>query len=350
MTPLVSMGVWALLLLLFYKYIIAPVFVSPLSKIPNARFTAPILPIWMWLKRRAGTESRTIFSLHQRLGSVVRLGPNEISVNSADGLRTIYIGGFEKDNWYRDAFLNYGTPNLVSMLEHKPHSVQKRLISNIYSKSYLQNSRDLQIISSTLLFDRFLPILDSVAGNDTALNVLDLTQALGMDFTSAYLFGLTNGTNFLCNVEYRHHWLDVYSTFKKQRPEERASGEIEQWCLSLCEAAEAETSEKSVDSTSTKPVVYGRLSQCLEGSIPSSQPKNVIIASEMLDHLVAGARDIWHYSYLPNVGNITPTIIAIQAPRGAAYPFPAPRTPTRLPSWSECCRRCSKSPCLPTFD
>ena len=289
MNPLINIGVCVLLLVLFYKYIITPIVVSPLSKIPNAHFTSPILPLWMSWKRRAGTENRTIFSLHQRLGPVVRLGPDEISVNSPGGLRTIYLGGFEKDKWYRKAFLNYGTPNLVSMLEHKPHSVQKRMISNVYSKSYLQNSRDLQLVSSTLLFDRFLPILHSAARSNADLNVFDLTQALGMDFTSAYLFGLNNGTNFLCNVEYRNQWFDLYSIFKKQLPEERASGEIEKWCLSMCEAAEAlDSFEKPVDSTSTNPVVYGRLSQCLDGGTASSQPKQVTIASEMLDHLIAG--------------------------------------------------------------
>src|SRR5262245_9233529 len=100
MTSLIVVEAVILLLALLYKRIIEPAFISPLSKIPNAHFTSPILPTWMWWRRRAGTETRTIFSLHQRLGPVVRLGPNEISVNSASGLRTIYLGGFEKHEWY----------------------------------------------------------------------------------------------------------------------------------------------------------------------------------------------------------------------------------------------------------
>lgn len=289
MTLLVSITACALLFLLFYRYIIAPAFVSPLSKIPNAHFTAPILPVWMWWKRRAGTQSRTIFSAHEKLGPVVRLGPNEISVNSPAGLRTIYLGGFEKHEWYSSVFLNYGTPNLVSMLENKPHSVQKRMISNVYSKSYLQTSSDLQLASRTLLFDRFLPIVHAAALNGTALDVFSLMQGLFMDFTSAYLFGAANGTDFLRNVEYRNHWFEVYAGFKYQLPEKRASGEIEKWCLSLCEAAEAfDGSKKSAEGISTSPVVYARLSQCLEGSDLGPQPKNLIVASEMLDHLLAG--------------------------------------------------------------
>lgn len=274
---------------LLYKYFITPAWRSPLSKIPNAHFTVPIVPIWIWWKRRAGSATRTIFSLHQRLGPVVRLGPNEISVNSSSGLRTIYGGGFEKHRSYSDWMLNYGTPNLVSMLDNSSHSTQKRMLSNVYSKSYLQNSQDLQILSSTLLFKRFLPILHAASQIDNPVDILNLAEALGMDFTSGYLFGSANGTNFLSNVEYRNHWLELYSIFKNQRPKERAFGEIENWCISMCEAAEAlETSDKSVDFPSTRPVVYGRLFEGHQKSTSSSKQRNLIIASEMLDHLIAG--------------------------------------------------------------
>lgn len=287
MATLTIVGAFTLPLL--YKYLIAPAWISPLSKIPNAHFTVPIVPTWIWWKRRAGSATRTIFSLHQRLGPVVRLGPNEISVNSSSGLRTIYAGGFEKHRSYFDWFVNYGTPNLASMLKRDAHSTQKRMISHVYSKLYLHNSQDLQTLSKILLFKRFLPILHVASQVDKPVDVLSLAEALGMDFTSGYLFGSANGTNFLENVAYRNHWLELYSVFKYQHPKERASGEIENWCFSMCEAAEAlETSEKSVDIPSTKPVVYGRLFRGLEKSILSSEQRNVVIASEMLDHLIAG--------------------------------------------------------------
>ena len=45
---------------------------------------------------------------HQKHGPIIRLGPNEISVNQVDGgIRTVYGGGFEKGEWYR-IFDNYG--------------------------------------------------------------------------------------------------------------------------------------------------------------------------------------------------------------------------------------------------
>src|SRR5436190_17884075 len=112
MVFLIGIGTCALLLVFLYKYVIVPAALSPLSKIPNAHFTSPILPLWMWWKRREGKVTRTIYSLHQRLGPVVRLGPNEISVNNVGGLKTICVGGFERDPFYRNWFVNYGFPNL----------------------------------------------------------------------------------------------------------------------------------------------------------------------------------------------------------------------------------------------
>lgn len=295
MASLTIVGVCFLLLLLIYRYVIFPVFLSPLSKIPNAHSSVPILPLWIWSKRRNNkTGVRTLFALHQRLGPVVRLAPNEISVNSPDALRTVYIGGFEKHRWYLDTFINYGTPNMFTMLERKPHSVQKRMLSKVYSKSYLQSSKDLQTLSTHLILHRFLPIIQQKAENGGEMDVLEFNQGVGMDFTSAYLFGLSNSTDFMNNARYRHHWLEEYKTFKSQLSQKRAGGEIERWCFSMCEAAEAFIhAEKIAKSPSaTQPVVYAQLAQSLGEAAQPDVPrlKNTMLttASEMLDHLIAG--------------------------------------------------------------
>ena len=93
----------------FHKFILYPSLLSPLSKIPNAHPTAPIAPLWILWIRWQNRANRTIYAAHKRLGPVVRLGPSEVSVNCVDdGLRTIYAGGFEKPDWYSNAFKNFG--------------------------------------------------------------------------------------------------------------------------------------------------------------------------------------------------------------------------------------------------
>ena len=105
----IILAVVVVLALVFHRFILYPAFLSPLSKIPNAHPTSPVSPAWiLWTKWR-GHRNRAIHEAHQRLGDVVRLGPSELSVNCVDGgLRAIYAGNFEKDDWYSNLFANYG--------------------------------------------------------------------------------------------------------------------------------------------------------------------------------------------------------------------------------------------------
>ena len=288
---LVTACMIALLLSLIYKFIIFPSFLSPLSKVPNAHFTSSVSPIWIWYKRQTGSEIRSIYSTHQKKGAIIRLGPKELSVASIDGLRQIYTGGFEKDKWYVDEFENYKTPNLVSMLQHKPHSIQKRMISNVYSKSYLQSSQDLHVLSHILLYNRFLPMLLSAAQTATAINVLELFQACGMDFASAYLFGITNSTDFIRDVPARRQYFHNYLIKSRRLPGAAvATQEVEALCLSMCNAASAFSSNPTSVSSplSTNPIVYTKLLTSLSASPTPNPQVQTIVASELLDHLIAG--------------------------------------------------------------
>ncbi len=96
---------------LSYRYIIHPVFISPLAKVPNAHWSSPISPLWILLQRYSERESRTIHTAHSRHGELVRLGPNEVSIACVDnGIKTVYGGtggGFEKWSWYPNLFVNY---------------------------------------------------------------------------------------------------------------------------------------------------------------------------------------------------------------------------------------------------
>ncbi|MCJ1240866.1 hypothetical protein MMC14_008870 [Varicellaria rhodocarpa] len=301
---LLSIGSIALLSLFLYRFIFFPAFLSPLSKIPNAHWTSSIFPIWIWWKRHAAVESLSIYSAHQKVGPIVRLGPNELSVNSLDGLRQIYTAGLDKHSWYRDEFMNYGIPNLMSTLPHKPHSIQRRMISHIYSKSYLQNSSDLCVLSNVVVCKRLLPLLYAAAVNDSPVDVFKLAPAVGMDFTSGYLFGISNSTNFINDVSARRYYSKLRrSKLRRSSGTERASKEIEFICMSMCEAADAfiqtlsnKKNSPAVDLSqsaiqTTHPVVYSQLSCQIAVSQAHHHPSKSrisIVASEMLDHLVAG--------------------------------------------------------------
>ena len=101
---------------------------------------------------------------------------------------------------------------MFSMAESKPHSIRKRMISNVYSKFYVQSSPELHEISQVVIYDRLLPLLDKAASEKKPLDVLELNYSIAMDFIMAFIFGLQNGTNFIEDVEARKHWLGVYQS------------------------------------------------------------------------------------------------------------------------------------------
>ncbi|KAL2841563.1 cytochrome P450 [Aspergillus pseudoustus] len=266
-------------------YIIRPLLLSPLAKIPNAHFTSSISSRWIQSIRQAGNEVLTVHSLHRKHGPVVRLAPNELSVNSLQGLRIIYTGAFEKHPLYRELFLNFHTDNLVGMVRNGPHARQKRMLSRVFSKSYLQESPDVRILSAVVLSQRLFPILQRIAADGETVNVLPLFQAVGMDFTSSYLFGIQSGTRYLFNLPEWQKWLEEYEKFKHLSLDERADGFVEKWCLSLCQ--QAQNAEPQTDRISSEAVVYKSLRDALVKS-PDSRPLDLTIASELLDHLIAG--------------------------------------------------------------
>jgi hypothetical protein len=83
-----------------------------------------------------GNRTRTIHELHQKYGTVVRVGPNELSFNSLSALKTIYGAGsgFERTSFYR-MFDAFGHPNLFSFASVKAHSERKKLLNHAYSKT-----------------------------------------------------------------------------------------------------------------------------------------------------------------------------------------------------------------------
>lgn len=91
-----------------YKYIVYPAFLTPLARIPNAHPLAPTSSLWILWIRHQFKENATLFAAHKKHGPVVRLGPNEVSVNCVDGgIKTIYAGNFDKHQFYPNLFSNY---------------------------------------------------------------------------------------------------------------------------------------------------------------------------------------------------------------------------------------------------
>ena len=91
-----------------FRFIIYPSLFSPLAKIPNAHWSSPYSSWWILWRRYREQELASVKEAHHRFGSIIRLGPTDISISSyEDGIRAVYGGGFEKPAYF-DFFSHYG--------------------------------------------------------------------------------------------------------------------------------------------------------------------------------------------------------------------------------------------------
>ncbi|KAE9368222.1 cytochrome P450 [Stipitochalara longipes BDJ] len=287
-----------------------------LNAIPNAHPTAPFSSLWLLSIRYRQRESRTVWESHKRLGPVVRLAPDEVSVCTLQGLKTIYPN-WEKTVWY-DAFINYGARPLGSVLDSGPHAARKRLLSHVYSKSYIQNSSDVSTFNSLILTQKFLPKIATSASTGSSIDIIRLNMAFGTDAMSAYLFGSAHGTNLLNDNTACHGFLAAFAATKRGlfwggrlpgltqtlrhtgisflQDVINGQAEMEDLCWKLCSRVETAMETNSLLPTSTAPIVYAQLSSALAKNMekaplsPTNNPDFLrkSVASEMLDHLVAG--------------------------------------------------------------
>ncbi|GAM87864.1 hypothetical protein ANO11243_058920 [Dothideomycetidae sp. 11243] len=316
-SPVVLDSLGLLFALAVYRYIIYPVLLSPLAKIPSAHWSSPFSPIWILTHRHYGRENPVVHDAHERLGPLVRLGPNDISVNCVEGgIRTIYAGGWEKGDWY-SVFTNYGgVGNAFSSLQRGPHSTRKRMLSNVYAKSTLLASPTMAGISENLMCHRLLPQLD-VYGR-RSVEVYEVFVGAAMDFTTAYIFGLAQGSNFIEDPEHCRKWVVDYHArheyifWPQELPNltawaekfgirlvpkwvDRANQDIEDWIMSLCDAAGKVYDSGETKDAKDEPVVYTQMRTMLkksngdkEARSSLSASENLDIASELLDHAAAG--------------------------------------------------------------
>lgn len=205
------------------------------------------------------------------------------------------------------------------------HATRRRRVSNVYTKPCIQSSPHVQAIVVELLHGRLLPILAQSAHNELPVNILDLNFAYGLDFVSAYIFGISRSTNFLQQSGIRQHWLTEY---RKSHPSEymvwlqelpnltywlrraaiyvvpkwytKADEEFDKWALAMVDSTEGALQVTQAEKGFTagdRPVVYEHLKMAMAEELGTKKPSWVVsplfdpeqqrleLASECLDHM-----------------------------------------------------------------
>ena len=67
--------------------------------------------------------------------------------------------------------------------------------ASVFTKKSIQGSPLIKKIIDVLLFERLLPQFTQPAETRSHIKVLDLNTAYGLDFVSAFTFGLSRDTN-----------------------------------------------------------------------------------------------------------------------------------------------------------
>ncbi|KAK3349932.1 cytochrome P450 [Lasiosphaeria hispida] len=198
------------------------------------------------------------------------------------------------------------------------HSARKRLISHVYSKSFVQSEKSpVAEQAREILYARLIPILREEGGTVDAYSVF---MAATMDFIAAYIFGIKGGTNFLTGKGYRDHFFELYKArndygiYDQELPwltafcrrvgiplcpawVDYANKELGEWCQKLCKGM-VERKEETAEDGHDKAVVWNALVRGLQNeaavnresvlySTALAQP-DLSIASELFDHVLAG--------------------------------------------------------------
>lgn len=275
-------------LLIVYKLVLYPFFISPLRHIPGP-YLHRISHIPSYEAQRKHQWVEIVHNLHAKYGNVVILSPTSVACNGDPKyINDIYVKNMPKHKFYEN-FRNHGfKDNIFASLENDRHLKYKRLVQNLYSKSSVFNPKNSTRQNVVEKVGDLVQLVykSSVTGEEPdyrnarlALNeygkghqlgsgdwfnkknkksflgidVYSLFGSLAMDVVSAFELGIENGTDLLKNPEKRDilvphrmqagmvFWTTLMPRFWDWAagPAIReASRQIEEWQLNLYAKAE----------------------------------------------------------------------------------------------------------------
>ncbi|KAG8160801.1 hypothetical protein KVR01_009065 [Diaporthe batatas] len=185
-------GVILFLIVFFAYHLFRAIFFDRLAKVPSAHWSCSFSPFWILWQRYNGNELKAIREAHQKLGTIVRVGPQDLSISDYQtGVRQVYNAGFEKPHYF-NFYQYYGR------------------VSSCYSKTTLFASKQLKRTTEKMLFERLVPELQNAANLGQPVELLRLCYAISLDALNCYIFGVSSGPNFTQNPQLLEAWLNHY--------------------------------------------------------------------------------------------------------------------------------------------
>lgn len=95
------LGLIPSLIVFFAYHLIHYIFLDRLAKVPSAHWSCSFCPLWILWHRYNGTELQAIREAHKNLGTIVRVGPRDLSISDYQtGVKQVYNAGFEKPHYF----------------------------------------------------------------------------------------------------------------------------------------------------------------------------------------------------------------------------------------------------------
>ncbi|EFX00361.1 cytochrome p450 monooxygenase [Grosmannia clavigera kw1407] len=166
-------------------------FLHPLHDIPGP-WIAGATRWWLFQRELVKEDAHaTILKLHQKYGPLVRISPDEVSVNDVTAYTEIYsqTSKFPKAKYFYYAFTDQ-TANLFSMYDKKEHIQDKRLMSAAFSKAAILQREDKIYTMADQLMDRIAGISDA----KQQFPLLSSFHCMTLDLISEFVFGEAPGS------------------------------------------------------------------------------------------------------------------------------------------------------------
>ncbi|KAF4554808.1 Cytochrome P450-like protein 7 [Elsinoe fawcettii] len=164
---------------LYLLFIVIKSYASPLRRVPGP-FFARFSKLWYLRNIFKGGFEKTNIELHQKLGPIVRIAPNQYSIDDVEAIRIIYGHGtsFVKNDWYYAS----GNPDdrfhdLFTDRNPKRHSELRRKVANLYSMTNLLHLEPFVETCTSLLLGHF----DRFAQTDEPINLQHWLQCYAFD-------------------------------------------------------------------------------------------------------------------------------------------------------------------------
>ncbi|EER23657.1 hypothetical protein D8B26_001785 [Coccidioides posadasii str. Silveira] len=144
----VGVGFTALTALLTFGYCVYNKFFHPLRKYPGP-FLASVTPWVQLFHGLKGDRHLWLYKLHLKYGPHVRVAPNFLSINSAQGLHDIYGHGkkVKKGDFYNAFPAIKGVYNTHNVIDKHVHGRKRRVLSQAFSDNALKGMEGVMLVN-----------------------------------------------------------------------------------------------------------------------------------------------------------------------------------------------------------